>query len=258
MLEHHRHAIDTFVAEAVGRYDAVILTGSLAQGRARPDSDVDCYLVVRDEEYARRAARHDLAHIQPCEYEDGMVDGKIISRSVLEAAADRGSEPTRASFRDAKVLYSTIDELQLLVDTIGQYPEKNRAQNIVDFFGHFILHAGYFVPSARKKQDLFLMHHAITHATFYAGRLMLAHNRELFPCPKQLLDALGRCASLPDGFIAATVNLLEGVDPLGVREYVELVTGFTDWEVPHAQLLTRFMELDEWSWLDGAVSLAQR
>jgi hypothetical protein len=260
MLEDHRRAFDAFVADvsATSRFQAVILNGSLAQGRGRPDSDIDAYLLVSEDEYLERKARYDLAHMQPCEYEGGYVDGKVVSRSYLEAAAERGSEPTRASFRDARVVFSGIGDLQPLLDRIGRYPEENRAQNIADFLGHFVLHAGYFVPSARKRQDPFLMHHAITHATLYAGRLLLAHNRELFPCPKQMLDALARCESLPPGFVEATVGLLKDHEPVAVRHYVDLVLGFADWGVPNEQALTRFMELDEWSWLEGCVSLAQR
>jgi hypothetical protein len=258
MLEHHHQAIESFVAGARDRFQAVVLTGSLAQGRARPDSDLDCYVVVTEEEYAERAVRYDLAHTEPCNYEGGYVDGKVVSRRVLEAAAERGSEPTRASFRDAQVLFSAIDDLQPLVDRIGRYPEQNRTQNITDFFGHFILHAGYFGPSALKKDDPFLLHHAVTSMTLYAGRLLLAHNRELFPCPKQLLDALGRCAELPDDFLDATRRLLEHADSRAMSDYLTLILSFRDWGVPHERVLTRFMELDEWSWLDGCLGIAQR
>jgi hypothetical protein len=35
------------------------------------------------------------------------------------------------------------------------------------------------------------------------------------------------------------------------------VVVFTDWGVPREEVLTRFMELDEWSWLTGDLSVAQ-
>jgi hypothetical protein len=260
MLEHHRLALDSFVTGVAqsDRFQAVILTGSLAQGRARPDSDLDVYLVVGQEEYDDRRARRDLSYTEQCDYEGGYVDGKLVSTAFLEAAAERGSEPTRASFQQAQVIHSRIEGLQSLIDRIGRYPEESRAQNITDFFCHFVLHAGYFGPSALKKDDPFLLHHAVTHMTLYAGRLLLAHNRALFPCPKQLLDALVRCADLPDGFLAKTQQLLAAPDLESIKDYLTLVVGFTDWGVRHDEVLTRFMDLDEWSWLDGTPSLAQR
>lgn len=260
MLDHHRNALDAFVDEVAAGdlFQAVILTGSVAQGRARPDSDLDVYLVVSDEEHAARAARHDLAHLTPCDYPDGYVDGKVISRSFLEAAADRGSEPTRASFLQAQVVFSGIGDLQPLVDRIGRYPEESRRQNIVDFYSHLLLHAGYFGPAAVRKGDPFLLHHAVTNATLYGGRLLLAHNRELFPCPKQLLDALARCADLPVGCLDVTRRLLTEPTPEALNAYLALVVGFTDWGVPQELVLTRFMELDEWSWFEGRASVAQR
>jgi hypothetical protein len=260
LLEHHRRAIDAFVADVVAQdlFQAVILTGSLAQGRSRPDSDIDAYLVVDDEEYVDRVARHDLAFTTTCDYPGGYVDGKVVGMRYLEAAAERGSEPTRASFRDARVVHSTVEGLQALVDRIGAFPEHNRAQNIIDFYCHFVLHAGYFGPSAVKKQDPFLLHHAVTNSVLYAGRLLLAQNRELFPCPKQLLDALARCADLPPGFEAATKDLLVDATPKRMAAYLSLVAGFRDWGVPNELVLTRFMELDEWSWIDGPPSVPQR
>jgi hypothetical protein len=260
MLDHHQRAIDAFVEDVAAKqsFQAVILTGSVAQGRARPDSDLDAYLVVGEQEYADRAARHDLALTEKCDYPGGYVDGKVTCLRVLEAAAERGSEPTRASFQGARVVYSELPDLPGLIDRIGRYPEENRRQNLTDFFCHFVLHAGYFGPSALMKDDPFLLHHAVTNMTFYAGRLLLAHNRELFPCPKQLLDALRRCADLPKDFPEMTTQLLTKPDQDAMTEYLGLVARFTDWGVAHEEVLTRFMALDEWSWLEGQASLAQR
>lgn len=260
MLEHHRNAIDSFVAEvaSTGCYEAVILTGSLAQGRERPDSDLDVYLVASEKEYAERAARHDLAHAELCDYPGGYVDGKVISLAFLEAAADRGSEPTRASFRNATVVHSSIGELQPLIDRIGRYPEQNRSANITDFYCQFTLHAGYFGPAALKNQDPFLLHHALSNMTLYAGRLILAHNRELYPCPKQLLEALERCSELPDDFVGATTRLLREPDQDGMRDYLTLVASFRDWGVAENEVLTRFMALDEWGWVTSPPPVAHR
>ena len=41
-------------------------------------------------------------------------------------------------------------------------------------------------------------------------------------------------------------------------DYLRLVRDFADWGLPREQVLTRFMELDEWWWLEHEPALAQR
>lgn len=259
MFPHHQRGLDGFLGRVneTAAFDAVILTGSVATGRARPDSDLDCYLVVADEEYATRARDHDLGYIEFLD-EGGYVDGKLITMEILRAAAQRGSEPTRASFVGARVLHSSLGDLQPNVDEIGRYPEENRSANIADFYSHFVLHAGYFGPAAVKKDDPFLLNHAITNMTFFAGRLLLSYNRELFPCPKQLMQALAGCRELPDDFIHSTVELLRSPDLDRMSRYLNAVASFTDWGISNEHALSRFMEIDEWAWLNGSHGVAHR
>lgn len=195
LMPHHQRALDLFLSrvEESRGFQAVILTGSVAAGRARPDSDIDCCLVVGEEENAARTARHELAHFESCDYEGGYVDGKVISRNILEAAALRGSEPTRSSFVGGRVVLSRVGNLQPLVDEIGQYPEADREQNITDFYCHFVLHA--------------------------AGSPAY----------------IGGDAALPDA-----------------RHRL------TDCGVSNEAALSRFMELDEWSWVTGTTAVSHR
>jgi hypothetical protein len=260
MHEHHHAALDQFIASVVdaSSFDAVILSGSLAKGTARPTSDLDLYLVVSDDEYRDRRARHDLAVFAPCDYPGGYVDGKVVSTTVLEAAAQRGTEPMRSSFTGSRVVYSRIDDLQPLVDRIAVYPEANRATNMRDFFAHLALHASYFGPQAFERDDPFLLNHALTSTTLFAGRLVLTYNRILFPCPKQLLSTVATAADQPTDFVARTEALLRAPSPDALQAYLQLVGGFADWGLPEDEILTLFMELDEWSWLDHEPPIAQR
>ena len=260
MYEHHRRAIDALVAAVAhqGTFQAVIVVGSVVTGRARPASDIDVYLVASEDEYAARRARGELAWFAPCDYEDGYVDGKIISMAFLEAAAERGSEPTRSSFHGALVAHSTVARLQELVDQIPVYPEATRTRNIQDFYSYFALHSFYFARQALEREEPFLLTHSLSKVVLYAGRLILAHNRVLFPCPKQLLDAVASCPEKPEGAVPRSLELLRSPTAERLDDYMALINGFTDWGVPYEQVLTRFMELDEWSWLAGEPALSQR
>ena len=62
-MEHHELALDAFVRGVSDDEDAVavILVGSVARGTEREDSDVDVYLVVSDERFARETAQQNPA-----------------------------------------------------------------------------------------------------------------------------------------------------------------------------------------------------
>ena len=257
---HHERAIETFVkqVEAEGTFDAVILSGSIAKGTARESSDIDAYLVVAEDVYKQRKAVGDLAHIVTCDYPGGYVDGKLITVEILRDTAARGPEPMRASFIGSTVVYSRVGNLAPLVDAIPVYPEQNRAVNMRDFFSYMALHAQYFGPQALAKEDPFLLSHSLSQTVLFAGRALLAYNRALFPCPKQLLRAVEQAHEKPEGYMDRTRELLAAPTPELFAGYFQMIRAFTDWGIPESAVLTRFMELDEWLWLSAEPELSQR
>jgi Nucleotidyltransferase domain len=257
---HHERAIEAFVkqVEEDGMFDAVIVSGSLAKGTARESSDIDAYLVVADDVYKERKAIGDLAHIVTCDYPGGYVDGKIITVEILKDTAARGPEPMCASFIGSTVVYSRVGDLAPIVDAIPVYPEQNRVANMRDFFSYMALHARYFGPQALEKQDPFLLTHSLSQTVLFAGRALLAYNRALFPCPKQLLRTVEQVQEKPEGYMDRTRELLAAPTPELFAAYFEMISTFTDWGIPEAAVLTRFMELDEWLWLSSEPELSQR
>jgi Nucleotidyltransferase domain len=259
-FDHHRRAIDALAltVEQEKVFDAVIVTGSVPRGTAREDSDIDCYVLVGTEEYERRREVNDLAYFTGADYPGGYVDGKVVTEGFLEAAADHGSEPTRASFAPAMIVHSRVGDLQPLVDRIGVYPEANRAENMRDFFAAMALHASYFGPQALKTDNPLLLGHAAVNTALFGGRAILAYNRTLFPCPKQLLSTVEQAPEQPDGFADALRRLITSPSESLFASILTSLAGFTDWGITDAQVLTRFMELDEWTWMTGRPELAQR
>ncbi len=258
--EHHREAVEVLARQVAEdpTIDAVILTGSVPRGTARPDSDLDCYVVVDPAEYERRQAAGDLAWMAGCEYPGGYVDGKVVTLEILEAAAERGSEPTRASFSPASVVYSRIGDLTPLVARIAVYPEANRAENMKDFFSAACLNATYFGPQALQSGNAFLATHAVAMTVLYSGRAVLAHNRILYPCPKQLMAAVAAVPERPEGFVEGMEQLLAEPTTELFATHLERLGGFCDWGISGMEVLTRFMELDEWTWRTREPELAQR
>ncbi len=80
MHQHHRDAIERWAAAAAADDEvlAVVVAGSLTKGYGVADSDVDGFMIVTDEAFARRRASGELTFFSTelCDYEGGYVDAK--------------------------------------------------------------------------------------------------------------------------------------------------------------------------------------
>src|SRR5690242_7046126 len=131
MYPHHQQTIERTVAllQQDPQTLAVILGGSLAKGWERADSDVDIFLVVTDEEFERCLAAGTIQYFnrEIADCPGGYVEGKIVNQQFLRDVADHGSEPARAAFTGARVLYSRLPNLDADLARILVYPEAERA-----------------------------------------------------------------------------------------------------------------------------------
>ncbi|WP_276353734.1 nucleotidyltransferase domain-containing protein [Cohnella caldifontis] len=259
---HHQEAIDALVCQL--RDDpsnlAIIIAGSVAKGVAREDSDIDCYLVVNDEEFEARKQRDQLFYFarEGCDYPGGYYDGKIIPYRFLEEAAVRGSEPTRASFDKAFVVFSRIFGLDDLIARIPIYPEQNRERNFQDFFAQVELYGGYFAERAIALGNAYLLTYAIGQVVLFSGRLLLAYNRVLFPCHKSLQGVLRTLPLIPDRYFELQEELLRSPDKESIRAFVACIRSFHDWGIAPHEAVSRFIQNNEWNWLDGEPPLSDR
>ncbi len=121
-MEQHERALAAYVdsvREQPGAL-AVVAIGSVAQGREREDSDVDVYFVVDDERFAAETAAGRFAWIERygVDYPGSYIDVKLASPAYLETAAQRADDPTRASFRDARVAWSVLPGIEQTLERI--------------------------------------------------------------------------------------------------------------------------------------------
>jgi predicted nucleotidyltransferase len=262
MKEHHQTSINNLVNwlkdDVV--FQAIIIGGSIAKGVARDNSDIDCYLVVTNEEFARRKTLNELFYYNNtiCDYPGGYIDGKIITYSFLEAAVKQGSEPTRASFLGAQVVFSRIDGLSALVEQIPQYPEKNRDKNLVDFYAQVLLYGNYFAIQAIEQDNPYLLSHSISNVVLFASRMILAYNRILFPCHKSLMRVVKAAPEKPVDYILLVNELLENPTKERMTFFVELISSFQDWGITYGQAVSLFVENNEWNWIDTLPPLQDR
>jgi len=173
---HHEESIARFVetTRSTGTCDAVIVEGSVARGTERPDSDVDLYLVVDEDAFARARGDGRLSYVsgEGVTYEGGYFDIKLVTLDYLDQAALRGDDPCRASFESARVVWSTVDGLEERLARILDVSEESWSRREAAFMAHARLQNWYFLPQAFAHGNTFLLHHAAVHLVMAAGRVV--------------------------------------------------------------------------------------
>ena len=256
--DHHQRAIDR-LADAYRddpEFLGLIIGGSVAKGYARDDSDVDFMIIATDEAFERRLAARDLFinRTDLCDYDGGFVDGKIISLQFLEDVAEKGNEPSRAAFEGTFAAYSHIADLDALLKRIPVYPEAGHDERIKAFYSMaFIQH--WLFHEAERHGNRYTMTRAASQLALFAGRLILAHNRRLFPYHKWFPRVLESVPDRPDDLVQLFNSLLE--QPSGDRATAlfERVRDFRDWSVSDLEAYTWFMTDVEWSWMSGSTPI---
>jgi predicted nucleotidyltransferase len=254
--DHHQRAIDR-LTEAYGddpEFRGLIIGGSVARGYARDDSDVDFLIIATDEAFETRRAERDLFinRRDLCDYDGGFVDGKIINLAFLEDVAEKGNEPSRAAFEGAFAAYSHIPDLDALLQRIPVYPDSGHGERIKAFYSMaFIQH--WLFHEADRHGNRYTLNRAASQLALFAGRLILAHNRRLFPYHKWLPRTLEAVPDKPDDLMARFNDLLNEPSADHATALFETVRDFQDWGVSDLDAYTWFMTDVEWSWMSGTV-----
>ncbi|WP_141502405.1 nucleotidyltransferase domain-containing protein [Paenibacillus luteus] len=262
MYQHHKQSLDKFVEtlQSDPNLLAVITSGSIAKGTAKETSDIDVYLLVTDDDFEERKKMNKLSYTnhEVCNYEGGYIDGKIINRRFLELAAEKGSEPTRASFTGSQAVYSIVPNLNELINEIPIYPEQNRTQNIRDFQAQVMLYGYYFAGEAVKKNNPYLLSHAISNLVLFGSRIILAHNRILFPCHKSMMAEVEEAPEKPENFVRLAHKLLLNPNYEQCMELSQVILGFRNLELSFEQAVSLFVQNNEWNWIDQFPPLQDR
>ncbi len=262
MKEHHQLAISKLIdlLKSKEEFLAIIVAGSIAKGTAKDSSDIDVYLVVTDDEFNIRKKENNLFFYnrEICDYPGGYIDGKIISYNFLVKAALQGSEPTRASFMGATVVYSRLLGVEEVVKQIPIYQETNRSKNLIDFYAQVLLYGNYFAIQSLEQENTYLEKHSISNLVLFASRMVLAHNRILFPCHKSLMQFVDKADEKPDAFLQKANELMNDPSKEKVADFVNMISSFQDWGINYSQAVSLFVENNEWNWLDQEPPLQDR
>ena len=255
-MEHHERALAAYVEQVAGDPETlgVVLIGSLARGAEREDSDVDVYLVVTAEAFARATAEDRWAWIdrKDIDYPGSYIDVKLADLAYLRTAVSRADDPTRASFAGARVAFSRVAELAELVAAISELDDDIWAGRIRSHVAQAHLHGGYFLRQAEEHKDPFLLQHASLHLALAAARAAFAADRRLMPGPKYV-HGLVREVPSPDGFADAWDRVLTVPGTDSGNALIAILDGWLGRGQTHLDSLSIFIRDNELAWLRGTI-----
>lgn len=252
---HHTDSIRNVAAHfrRVPEVVALLLGGSIAHGFAAATSDVDVMILVSDDYYDARSRRAELTFFnrELCTYPEGYVDGKYMRVGFLGQVAEKGSEPARFAFQDARVLFSRIDTLDEVLREIVRYPSAGRTERMRRFRAQLDAWQWY-AHEALRLNNRHLLSVALGKLVLFGGRLVLAHNEVLYPYHKWFLEVLGRVEEKPVDLFDRIRNLHDDPSNMTVDAFYEAVRAFRDWPSPATGWGNQFMIDNELNWLDGS------
>jgi hypothetical protein len=251
-MEHHERALARYVASVAPDPEvlAVIVSGSVARGAERPDSDVDLYLLVTEQRWDAAYAERRLMYTSTdgIGYDEGYFDIKLATLSYLDDAAERGDDPVRDSFASARVAFSRVPDLEARLARVVSLPASDWSDRVAGFVAQCRLHGGYFLPQAYEHGDPLLLAHATVHLATSAARALLARERVFFPGPKYLRARVDGLVSAPAGFGTLLDSVLASPTPETAAALLAAVEDTVGHALPRDETLSRFVLDNELAW----------
>jgi len=255
MRDHHARALEQAKARLLEQDPellAIILGGSIAKGFDREESDVDLIVVLPDERYLERLNGNCVSFLwyDIPGYEGGLVEGRYVSRSFISEAATRGSEPTRHSFLAAYPIYCIDSAIPNILPRVPLYQENRHKEHIAAFFAQMQCNRTYYWDQG--KHNRFLQLRAASEMVLFGCRLILAHNRLLFPCQRRLIEATLAAPSKPDKLEEKINDFLAKLTDEAKEEFCRAIEEFSDWEKEE-----RYIQDVEMSWFNKVHAVSE-
>jgi hypothetical protein len=92
----------------------------------------------------------------------------------------------------------------------------------------------------------------------FGGRIILAHNRILFPCHKGLMAAVEAAPEKPEQFVEQANLLLAEPTHEKCVEFAKMLLAFREPGITFDQGVSLFVENNEWNWLEHEPPLQDR
>jgi len=252
MYKHHEESLQVMKEYFQSDSDviALILGGSVAKGEERPDSDLDAMVIITDQAYEKRKAEGTLAEciVDKCTYPGGYFDVKYFNKSYLEAAAERGSDPTRNSFIKAKIVFSSDADIEKIIKQIPIYPQEKKLERLKLFHSILRFANGYFYNSAIRNNDQYMLDKCRVEIVYSGLRMLYAYNEVFFPCHLRLVEYANRLPHKPDGIVELAKAVSEKRDEESKNAFVNAILGFTNWGIDPQFDVAIYVEKMEQTW----------
>lgn len=237
------------------RIKALVVIGSTARGEALAGSDVDCAFVLDPDDRQERAQRGEFGRHGARSGDRVEFGGEFTDIDVLRLTAERGPEPARYAFTDAIVAFSRVPDLGSVLSRIPVYQEGEREEKMKSFVSELPVHLAYLKHAVYAKKEWLLAETAVE-LVLFAGRLILAENRILFPNRKQFMAMLERAPRKPAGLVELARELSARPSIELAQRFYDSVMSFADWPVPTEGHWARFGKDRETNWRTGRPALA--
>lgn len=187
MYKHHEESIEN-MKEFFRNQGAIalILIGSVAKGTEREDSDLDCAVILSQEEYAKKEKTNITSETVEglCTYEGGYFDVKYMTKGYLKELSEKGSEPARNTFTKSRILFCNDTEIEGILPRIPVFQTREKEEKLLSFYSDFWLNYYYFLKSCPI--DGYMKMHTIAEIIYSVYRMILQENEILFDCNRRL------------------------------------------------------------------------
>lgn len=261
MYKHHEESLQIMVEYFSRKPEviAVIFGGSVAKGCERPDSDLDAMIVIDEEAYKKRAEFNNTAETITgmSTYEGGYFDVKYMTKDFLIDAARKGSEPTRNSFVNSKVMFSKDDEIKIIISEIPVFQEKEYDEKMLSFHSNLCLNYYYFWKECPLGR--YMKVHVANEIIYSIYRMILQQNRILFPSNRRLEEFVDKAENKPDNIVLLAAVFIDKMDDESCDNFVNSYLQWTSYSEPEDKSIitsTYVKDFEQW-WREPRALIAE-
>lgn len=250
MYKHHEQSIEN-MKDYYRKQGAIalILTGSVAKGTERTDSDLDGVVILSEEEYAEKEKNNTTTETINglCTYEGGYFDIKYMTKQYLKELAKKGSEPARNGFAKARILFCNDAEIENILSLIPVFQKTEKEEKLLSFYSDFWLNYHYFLKSCPI--DGYMKMNTIAEIIYSIYRMILQENEILFDCNRRLEQQVASVSENAAELVSFGKKLERSQSIQDADRFVDKFIGITTYVPPKnlAVVLTRYSkDFQEW------------
>ncbi len=233
-MKHHEESIKNMVAHFKDNPEiiALFLTGSVATGTERPDSDLDGVAVVSQDYYSqkKKIGMTSESVWGKSTYEGGYFDVHYKTKEDLIHIAEKGSEPMRNMFSCARTLYTDDPELPEIVSRIAVFQDAEAGEKKLRYYCTMKMSYTYFMVVC--KPEGFARIHTVSRIIYCLYRLILLENKVLFPSVRKLERTVESCANKPENIIEKCQQFIKSMSNEDASRLIDSYEKWTSYKHP--------------------------